>query len=138
MIKITISYNDVETAVRQATEYEGAKNGAFNALRALREDSAQLKHWYNEGVSIVCVLLDRLITKKVQPNAVSGDYEITLDVSNDNAPLISDTISHVVISHVLYKWLRLMVPDKSAYYKNDEGEQMESLKRMCYYREMPK
>lgn len=137
MITITISYNNVEAAIRRATEYEGQKNGAYNALRAIKEDEAHLKWWYREGVTAVCILLDRVLARNV-PNAVTGDYDLTLNVSNDNVHQLQEKIEEVVESHVLYKWFRQMNVDKGMQYRSDAQERLEELKRMVYYRKMPR
>lgn len=138
MITIGISYSEIEKAIRRGSEYEGLKNGHYDAERALEQDDAQLRFYFSEGVSLACVVLDRLLARKVVVDDINDGYTLTLKTDNDNSPLIEETLRQIVVSHVLWKWLRLMNPDKSAFYKQDESEQLEELKRMCYYREMPK
>ena len=135
MMEVTISYSAVKREVRRMSEYIGLKAGAFDKLRALEKDDEQLRRWHEDGVAVVCALLDRVTESVTRQD--DGDVVLHLSVSNASAPLVADALRSAVSCHVLVRWLKLVAPSLVEVYAADEARSLETLGRLCYYREMP-
>lgn len=138
--EINIAYSTVKSEVLRLSEYIGLKAGAFDKLRAIDEDNDQLKHWADEGMTIVGTVLDRVIAKKVTWNAEStpNNWTLTLSHENDNSALLQGAIERVVETHIITRWLKLVAPQLVEAYTGDFIQARDELTRLAYFREMPK
>ena len=135
---INIAYSTVKSEVLRLSEYIGLKAGAFDKLRAIDEDNDQLKHWADEGMTIVGTVLDRVIAKKVTWKATDSKWELTLSHENDNIALLQGAIERVVETHIITRWLKLVAPQLVEAYTGDFIQARDELTRLAYFREMPK
>lgn len=135
---INIAYSTVKSEVLRLSEYIGLKAGAFDKLRAIDEDNDQLKHWADEGMTIVGTVLDRVIAKKVTWSSTNSQWTLTLSHENDNLALLQGAIERVVETHIITRWLKLVAPQLVEAYTGDFIQARDELTRLAYFREMPK
>ena len=135
---INIAYPTVKSEVLRLSEYIGLKAGAFDKLRAIDEDNDQLKHWADEGMTIVGTVLDRVIAKKVTWSSTNSQWTLTLSHENDNIDLLQGAIERVVETHIITRWLKLVAPQLVEAYMGDFIQARDELTRLAYFREMPK
>ncbi len=138
MTTLSITYGNVKRDVLRMSEYVGLKSGAHDQLRAIDSDDEQLRFWYREGLSLVGVLLDRLLDRRVSIDDVSDTATFVFSHVNDNLPQYEGAIQRVVVLHILVHWLKLVAPSLLSAYESDLRDSEQSLLRMCYFREMPK
>ncbi len=138
MIEVKISFNDVFTEVRRNTEVLGQKFGAYDKIRAVEEDGEQMMPWFNDGLSVVGMLLDRLITKPVAPVSDNGDTTFYLNVKNNNSAQVKGCIERLVTVHMVSLWLEATAPELVQTSKLEEQNLSQQLVQLAYYREMPK
>ena len=136
MTTIDITYSAVAEEVKRQLEYIGLKSGAYDKIRAIDEDKDQLEYWYINGVAIVGVVLDRLITKKQESDG--GRYIFTVACDNARKDMIQKVAIRYIAAHMLVKWLQITAPELLQLHTTDEAEMMKELERLAYYREMPK
>lgn len=136
--EINIAYSTVKSEVLRLSEYIGLKAGAFDKLRAIDEDNDQLKHWADEGMTIVGTVLDRVIAKKVTWSSTNSQWTLTLSHENDNIDLVQGAIERVVETHIITRWLKLVAPQLVEAYTGDFIQARDELTRLAYFREMPK
>lgn len=136
--EINIAYSTVKSEVLRLSEYIGLKAGAFDKLRAIDEDNDQLKHWADEGMTIVGTVLDRVIAKKVTWSSTNSKWTLTLSHENDNIDLVQGAIERVVETHIITRWLKLVAPQLVEAYTGDFIQARDELTRLAYFREMPK
>ena len=135
---INIAYSTVKSEVLRLSEYIGLKAGAFDKLRAIDEDNDQLKHWADEGMTIVGTVLDRVIAKKVTWSSTNSQWTLTISHENDNIDLLQGAIERVVETHIITRWLKLVAPQLVEAYTGDFIQARDELTRLAYFREMPK
>ena len=135
---INIAYSTVKSEVLRLSEYIGLKAGAFDKVRAIDEDNDQLKHWADEGMTIVGTVLDRVIAKKVTWSSTNSQWTLTLSHENDNIDLVQGAIERVVETHIITRWLKLVAPQLVEAYMGDFIQARDELTRLAYFREMPK
>ena len=138
MQSISITYSTVKSEVLRLSEYIGLKAGAFDKLRAIDEDNDQLKHWADEGMTIVGTVLDRVIAKKTEWDGNNSAWTLILAHENDNSVLLQGAIERVVEAHIITRWLKLVAPQLVEAYTSDFVQARDELMRLAYFREMPK
>lgn len=135
MKSVTIKYSEVKRDVLRLSEYVGLKSGMYDRIRAIDNDDEQLRYWYHDGLSGVCVLLDRVLHGKV----VDGDVTtLTLSHENDISGSVDGLVRRMIVTHIIIRWLKLVAPQLVEPYAADYVQQREELSRMVYFREMPK
>lgn len=163
MVNITITYSECSTDMMRTAEYEGRKNGTYDTLRAVKNDKNQLLQFWQDGVTELNNILDKVIVKfgvvsgdeaednicdrDLQPgiNIIEDDVAedidqtavFTLNVNNDGLPILRKTMQRFVVSMMLAMWFRIVSPETFAKYENDEALCRKQLTELAYYREMP-
>lgn len=138
MMEIRISFNEVFNEVRRNTEVLGQKAGAYDRVRAVKEDDEQMLPWFHDGISFVGVLLDRLNAKPVSIVPDKENATFYLNVTNNNRAQLKDCITRLVTVHMVSLWLEAVAPELVQTSKAEEQNLSQQLVRLAYYREMPR
>lgn len=138
MKSITIKFSDVFNEVKRTTEYIGQKNEAYDKLRMLDVDDEQMMQWFADGMSHVGIILDRLLSKRIQTSFITGEATMVLNIGNNNQEQVKDCIIRVVSMHMLNAWLEIVAPELLQLYKAEEQQLSQELMQLAYYREMPR
>lgn len=162
MQTITLTYEECAVEMRRAIEYEGHKSGNYDALRAIVNDRAQLLGFWQDAITDINNILDKVIVHITDTTAYSDDgesdgedlefglnvmdsgsgnsdsYTFTLNVHNSATPvLLKDTMKRRVVSTMMIMWLRIVSPELLAKYQNEEQRCDNQLTKLVYFREMP-
>ena len=162
MQTITLTYEDCAKDMRRAIEYEGHKSGNYDALRAIVNDRAQLLEFWQDAISDINNILDKVVLHITDTTAYSdgdegdeddlefglnvtdGDngnsdsYTFTLNVHNSATPvLLKNTMQRRVVATMMIMWLRIVSPELLTKYQNEEQRCDSQLTRLAYFREMP-
>ena len=163
MQTITLTYEDCAEDMRRAIEYEGHKSGNYDALRAIVNDRSQLLGFWQDAITDINNILDKVIvhvtdTTAYSDDAESGDedldfglnimdgggsgksdsYTFTLNVRNSATPvLLKDTMQRRVVATMMVMWLRIVSPDLLTKFQNEEQRCDNQLTALAYFREMP-
>lgn len=137
MTTITLRYADVKRDVLRLSEYAGRKAGQYDRLRAIDEDDEQLRRWYADGLVLVGHVLDRLLPRTVSSGGEGGEHVLTLSGTTAQPELLSDAVREMVVSNILYRWVKLVAPPLAESYMADLAQAKDKLERIAYYRKMP-
>lgn len=162
MQTITLTYEDCAKDMRRAIEYEGHKSGNYDALRAIVNDRAQLLEFWQDAITDINNILDKVVVSINDTTSYSDvnesdeedldfglnvtdsdsgnsdSYTFTLDVHNSATPvLLKSTMQRRVVVTMMIMWLRIVSPELLTKYQNEEQRCDIQLTKMAYFREMP-
>lgn len=162
MQTITLTYEDCAKDMRRAIEYEGHKSGNYDALRAIVNDRAQLLEFWQDAITDINNILDKVVVSLTDTTAYSDvnesdeedldfglnvtdsdsgnsdSYTFTLNVHNSATPmLLKSTMQRRVVATMMIMWLKIVSPELLTKYQNEEQRCDNQLTRLAYFREMP-